>query len=64
MSVYQPDVLNEHSWLEYLLWLSLGAGVLMAALDLYYWLVVPFTVSKLPPQRRARDRSTCENTAL
>ena len=42
MSVYQPDTLLQHPWIEYLFWSSLGTGVFKAALDLVDSFLDPF----------------------
>ncbi len=41
ISVYQPDALVQHPWIEYLFWSSMGVGVFKAALDLCHCFLVP-----------------------
>ncbi len=50
ISVYQPDVLIQHPWIEYLFWSCLGAGVVKAALDLFHSFV-----DSLPSARNLSD---------
>ena len=53
ISVYQPDALVQHPWLEYLFWSSLGIGVLRAGLDFYHCCLVPFSSARMPRRPRA-----------
>lgn len=52
ISVYQPDALVQHPWLEYPFWSSLGIGVVRAGLDFYYCLA-PFSSARTPPRPSA-----------
>ena len=53
ISIYQPDALIQHPWIEYLFWSSLGIGVFKAGLDLFYCFLVPFSSSRMPRRPRA-----------
>ena len=50
ISVYQPEVLIHHPWIEYLFWSCLGAGVFKAALDLFHSVVDSLPSSSAPSQ--------------
>ncbi len=53
ISVYQPDALIQHPWLEYLFWSSLGLGVFKAGLDFFYCCLVPLSSAGMPRRPRA-----------
>ncbi|MDJ0864299.1 MAG: hypothetical protein QNJ87_12550 [Gammaproteobacteria bacterium] len=50
ISIYQPALLAQHPWIDYLFWASLGVGVFQAARDLGRTILDP-----LPPAHHTPD---------